>query len=396
VAAVSVAGRCEPRFEAVRAAFAATFDEPTALGACVAAVVHGELVVDLWGGHADVSRRRPWAPDTIVNLASAGKGAVAACAHVLVDSGELDLDRPVAELWPAFAANGKDAVTVAQLLDHTAGLPAIREPMPAGSLYDWEAMTAALAAEAPWWEPGTRHGYHVVTFGFLVGEVLRRVTGTPVGELVRSLVAAPTGAELHLGLPDELEPLVAECPPTIVPDDGAGFDPLAQGPDSAIVRAFTNPPDLVEPGIVNQRRFRAATIPASNAVGNARGLATMYAALAGTAGGLVDEAGLRRARAERVRGTDAVLGLEDAFSLGFMLPSPMRPFSPSTGAFGHPGAGGTLGFADPERALGFGFTANQTYAVGNGGDPRWGPIVGALYRCLDDDAQAPGTATPVS
>jgi CubicO group peptidase (beta-lactamase class C family) len=351
-----VSGTCAAEFDAVRRAFAANQE----LGASVALCVDGDLVVDLWRG---------WERDAIVNIASASKGAVAACAHLVL----ADVDLPVAAVWPEFAAAGKAGVTIAQLLDHTAGVPAVRAPLPAGTLYDWDAMCAALAAEAPWWEPGTRHGYHVVTFGFLVGEVIRRTTGRSVGRVWRDVIAGPHGFDVWIGLPESEEPRVAEVPPTEIPDDG--YNPFAAAdPESAVIKAFTNPPELVQPGVVNQREWRAAEVPASNGVGDARSLARFYGALAN--GSIPLPA---RATVERVRGEDAVLGFEDAFALGFMLPSPMRPFSPNPRAFGHPGAGGALGFADPDRRLGFGYTPQRMIASGAGGDPRWAPLIDAVY-----------------
>ena len=315
---------------------------------------------------------RGWPRDSIANIASASKGLTSACLHLAL----ADVDVPVASLWPEFAAAGKSAVTVAQLLDHTAGLPAIREPLPPGTIFDWNAMTAALAAETPWWEPGTRHGYHAVTFGFLVGEVVRRVSGISLGTYWREHIADARGLDLWIGLPASEESRVPVLAPTEVPD--GGFDPFAGAdPESALVKSFTNPPDLMDPTIVNQRAWRAAEVPASNGVGDARSLARFYGALA--TGDLALSA---RAFVERVRGEDTVLGMEDAFALGYMKPSPMRPFSPNPNAFGHPGAGGALGFADLDHRLGFGYTPQRMLAAGMGGDPRWQPLIAAVYAKL--------------
>jgi CubicO group peptidase (beta-lactamase class C family) len=250
-------------------------------------------------------------------------------------------------------------------------------------------MADALAAEAPWWEPGTAHGYHAVTFGFLVGEVLRRLTGWSVGELVRGDLAEPFGLDLYVGLPDAEFERVAEVPPTIVPESAAD-NPVAKAvtdPTSLTALAFANPVDLVEPGAVNTAKWRRAEIPASNGHANARALARLYGALAH--GGVLDSslllppAAIDAARAEHRRGPDRVLGLDSAFGAGFMLPSDLRPFGRNPGCFGHPGAGGALGFADPEAGIGFGYTPNQTIASMAGGDPRWVSLIDAVYACLD-------------
>jgi CubicO group peptidase (beta-lactamase class C family) len=356
---VGMDGSCAAGYEAVGEVFAASEE----LGASLAVVVDGALVVDL---------ARGWPADSIAMMMSVTKAFTATCAHLVLD----DIDRPVASVWPEFASAGKHAITIAQLLDHTAALPAVREPLPAGTLYDWDAMCAALAAEEPWWVPGTRHGYHAVTFGFLVGEVVRRVTGQSVGSAWRGLVADRLDLDLWIGLPDAQTARVAELPPTEIPENG--FNPFAGAdPDSIVVRAFTNPADLAEPGATNLPRFRAAEIPAVNGIGDARSLARFYGALS-----TGEIAVPPRAFVNRVRGVDAVLDMEDAFALGFMNPSPMRPFSPNPNAFGHPGAGGALGFADLDRRLGFGYVPQRTLAAGLGGDPRWQPLIAAVYACV--------------
>ncbi|WP_433930375.1 serine hydrolase domain-containing protein [Sorangium cellulosum] len=388
-------GSCDPAFAPVRAAFAANFERFPELGAAVCVAVRGRVVVDLWAGFRDAARTAPWGGDTIVNVFSATKGAVALCAHALAERGALDLDAPVAAFWPEFAAAGKGHVRVAQLLDHSAGLPALRAEPPEGALYDWQAMTSALAAEEPFWEPGARHGYHAVTFGFLVGEVIRRARGRRVGAFLREAVAGPLGLDLHIGVGAEHDARIAEVPPMIamVAGPGAGgpggaFAASLRDPTSLTALAFTRPRDLVAPGFVNTARARRAEIPALNGHANARALARMYGALAN--GGALSDGGARvlspqaieAALAERSRGIDAVLLAESRFSLGFMLPSALRPFGRGPRTFGHPGAGGALGFADPDAGLGFGYTPNQTLASGEGGDPRWPALIDAVYACL--------------
>ena len=200
MADVTIEGFCDPRFQGVRDAFAENFERRNEYGAAVSVYLEGIPVVDLWGGHADRERSRPWTRDTIANLFSTTKGLSAICAHRLVDQGLLDLDSPVALYWPEFAQAGKDHIRVRQLLNHRAGLPAIHRPLPDAAMFDWSAMTTALAAEEPWWIPGTRHGYHAITYGWLVGEVVRRVTGKTLGRYFHDEIAAPLGLDLHIGL----------------------------------------------------------------------------------------------------------------------------------------------------------------------------------------------------
>lgn len=386
---LAIHGTCDPAFAPVRAAFASNFERFPELGAAVCAAVRGRVVVDLWAGFRDAARTAPWRGDTIVNVFSATKGAVALCAHALAEKRALDVDAPVAASWPEFGAAGKGRVLVAQLLDHSAGLPALRAEPKEGALYDWQAMTAALAAEEPFWEPGARHGYHAVTFGFLVGEVIRRASGQRVGAFLREAVAGPLGLDLHIGTGAEHDGRIAEVPPTIASPQGLGgaFAASFRDPASLTSMAFTRPRDLVSPGLVNTVRARRAEIPALNGHANARALARMYGALAnggalaGAARVLSPEA-VEAALAERSAGLDAVLLAESRFSLGFMLPSALRPFGRGPRTFGHPGAGGALGFADPDAGLGFGYTPNQTIASGEGGDPRWPALIEAVYSCL--------------
>ena len=214
-------GYCDAHFHAVKDAFAQNFDLHGEVGASVAVMVDGRMVVDLWAGHADGARTRPWERDTIVNVYSTTKGMVAACAHRLIEKGLLNLDAPVAKYWPEFAQKGKERLPVRYLLSHKAGLPAIREPLPAGTLYDWNAMAAALAAEEPWWEPGAKHGYHAVTFGFLVGEVVRRVSGKSVGTYFRDEIGAPLSLDFHIGLAAENDARTAEMLAAPPPEPGS-------------------------------------------------------------------------------------------------------------------------------------------------------------------------------
>ena len=391
-----VSGECDPRFADVREAFIANFNERHDLGAAVCVYLDGAPVVDLWGGYADAARTRPWTRDTLVSVASTTKGMTALCAHVLVDRGQLDLDAPVASYWPEFARDGKRELAVRWLLSHRAGLPAMRTDLTLAALFDWEAFTAALADTTPWWKPGTRHGYHALTYGYLVGEVIRRVTGCTVGAFFRSEIAGPLGADFHIGLPVSEHGRVAQVKLATRP---AGTEPsrlerLMQQPGSLANRAFFNPPR--PPDLVNMPAWRTAEIPAGNGHGTARAVARVYAALA--SGGAVDRVRLLgvltidAAIVEQSRGHDLVLDAPTRFGLGFMLPMSEHfeafgfdpcAFGPSGRAFGHWGHGGSVGFADPDRRVGFGYVTNQ-YRVSGPGNPdrRWPSLVDALYRAL--------------
>lgn len=393
--APEIHGSCDARFARVRDEFARGFGELAGdaergeIGAAVAVTVAGAPVVDLWAGFADAARRRPWRRDTLANLFSATKGITAVAALRLVDEGRLDLDAPVTRYWPEFAAGDKGGVRLRMLLNHRAGLPAVRLPLARDAPYDWHAMTTALAAETPWWPPGTRHGYHAFTYGWLVGEVIRRVSGRTPGEYVRNELAAPLGADLHIGLEARHDVRTADLTPLPL----AGSDPtlatllarIAGDPESVTSKAFANPPDLLAPGVVNTRAWRAAEIPAANGHATARGLARLYGALA--AGGVLDGVrvlgteGIARCHTEESRGPDEVLPVSTRFSLGFMLSQPHARFGPGPRAFGHPGAGGALGFADPDAGVGFGYTTTRTGAHVLL-DPRPAALIDALYACL--------------
>jgi CubicO group peptidase (beta-lactamase class C family) len=378
-----VAGACDRRFGPVREAFSGNFTERGEIGGAVCVAVDGRVVVDLWGGWADLGGTRRWRPDTLVNVFSVGKGLIAVCAARLAGQGRLDFDAPVAGCWPEFGAAGKDAITVRQLLSHQAGLPAVRRRLPPGSMLDWQAMTAALAAEQPWWEPGTGHGYHVNTFGFLAGEVIRRVSGATVGALLREQIAGPLGADVHIGLPASRHARVAEFawpgpPPAEV--EPAGLEPARLMEHNA----YFNPGGLSGAGVINSAAWRAAEVPSANAHGTARGVARVYAALAG--GGSLDgvtiagTAALAAAATEQVYGPDLVLHRPSRFGLGFQLTQPERPLGPGGAAFGHFGAGGSLGFCDPGCGLAFGYVMNQMGPRWQ--NPRTRALIDAVYQCL--------------
>ena len=309
-------GHADPRFAGVRDAFAANFARGEDVGASVAVTLGGELVVDLWGGHADAAKTRSWQRDTIVNVYSTTKTMTALCALLLADRDELDLAEKVAHYWPEFAANGKADITVAQLLAHSAGLSGFAEPVAAADLYDWDKATALLAAQAPFWAPGTAIGYHAITQGYLVGEVVRRITGKSLGTFFRDEIAGPLGADFHIGLAASEDDRVAELLP---PPPGGSIADITSRP--LTVNMATNPP--INPRDTRTRAWRAAEIPAANGHGNARSVALVQALLAngGVVGGkrLLSEAGARRALEPQIKGEDMVLGGPAHFGLGFGL-----------------------------------------------------------------------------
>jgi len=368
-----VQGSCDTRFAPIRDIFEKSFADGEELGAAIAFCLDGKMVVDLWGGHRDVARTEPWTPDTLVNTYSTTKGMTALCAHQLIERGLLDLDAPVAKYWPEFAAKDKGAIPVRWLLSHQAGLPAVRKPLTQDMLYDWNAMAAALAEQEPWWEPGTRHGYHALTFGHLVGELIRRVSKQSVGTFFRENVAGPLGADFHIGLAAEHDARTSDLFGSMAPPSPTKGGPVIPGALGEFLRDMTDPTTMAgavfnnPPGRsdrVNTREWRAAEIPAANGHGTATSLARIYGALArgGEVGGvrLLEPASIEQARTEQAFGPDAVLGgLPMRFGLGFMLRQDFMPISPNANAFGHPGAGGSIGMADPDAKVGFGYVMNK-------------------------------------
>jgi CubicO group peptidase (beta-lactamase class C family) len=374
---VATDGWCDRRFSPVREAFANNFAVHGEVGAAVCLIVDDRVVVDLWGGCADHQRRRPWQRDTLVNMFSIGKGMMAACAARLAGEGRLDPDGAVAAYWPEFGAAGKGAITVAQLLSHQAGLPAVRQALPASAMFDWDLMTRVLAAEEPWWSPGTAHGYHVNTFGYLIGEVIRRVTGATPGHYLQAEITGPLGADVHIGLPASEDHRVAEFLFPSLPQWADAEQPMEY-------KAYSNPTGLSGDGVINTRQWREAEIPSTNGHATARGVALVYQMLA--AGGsvdgrrIIDAGALRRATTEAVNGEDLVLHRPSRFGLGFQLTQPERPLGPNPSAFGHFGAGGSLGFCDPGAKVAFGYVMNQM-------GPRWqnprnSALIDAVYECL--------------
>ena len=348
-------------------ALSASLDENGG-GASVAVFVEGEPVVDVWGGSTDATGSMPWLHDTITSVWSVTKTVTALCALVLVDRGGLDLDAPVARYWPAFAARGKEGVLVRHVLSHTAGLPHPDGPTSAADCYDWDAMTARLAAQAPEWEPGTAAGYHSLTQGFLIGEVMRRITGRTVGDFLAREVAGPLGADFHIGLPAEFDGRVAPSlpPPSYTEDFTASAAGGTQGD------AGTRGGIRVRDG--NSTPWRRAQIPAGNGVGNARSVALLMSAMAcgGTVGGvrLLSEETRDRALEVQYRGEDRVLGMPMAWASGFGV------FGRT---FGWGGWGGSLAVFEPASRVAVAYVTDRMHDPAAGTDTRGLEMVMASY-----------------
>jgi CubicO group peptidase (beta-lactamase class C family) len=372
--ATPIHGDCDPAFAAVREVFARNFAAGLEVGASFAAVVRGRPVADLWGGWADGGKARPWERDTIVCAWSTTKVMTSLCAWMLAARGALDLDAPVARYWPEFAAQGKDELPVRYLLSHSSGLPGWDTPIEMRDLYDWQRSTALLAAQKPWWEPGTASGYHAVSFGHLVGEVVRRITGRTIGRFLRDEVTAPLGADFHIGLGEEHEPRV-----------GAMVAPT-QAPDSMtdLLRAIMANPSGWSPNVARDRAYRAAEVPGANGHGNARSVARIAGALAagGADGGirLLPERFFDAVLEEQVYGTDLVLGLPIRWGLGVGLPSREMPL-PNPRSFYWGGWGGSLCLVDLDAGLACAYVMNKMSHT-TMGDRRALDLVAAIYAGL--------------
>ena len=385
-------GACHPQFEKVRAAFEQNFATQNEIGAAVAITVAGEPVVDLWGGYLDEARTRPWARDSMVNAWSVGKAVTAVCLLRLVDRGLVDLDAPVARYWPEFAQAGKASIPVRMLLNHQAGLPAIAKPLQPGiNLTSWDAMATALAAQEPWWTPGTGFGYHVNTLGFLAGELVHRVDGRGIGTFLRDEISEPFGIDFHIGFGPEEDQRVADWVAYRAQPGEESVRPWLEkdpatitGLDLGRLLAYRNPPPHPEGG-VNSRIWRQAEFPSTNGHSNARAIAHLFGALAnrGELDGhrLLEPSTIEQAYAIESDGEDLVLGRPNRFGLGFQLTIPgVRPLGPGTHTFGHYGNGAILGFADPDAHVGFGYVCNR--AGRSWRDPRNIAMIDALYASL--------------
>ncbi|PXX61739.1 CubicO group peptidase (beta-lactamase class C family) [Nocardia tenerifensis] len=400
-------------FGKVADAFRANFADGGEIGAACSVYLDGRPVVDLWGGQADRRTGRTWDENTTVRVASTTKGFTAICAHLLAQRGDLDLDAPVVTYWPEFGAHGKERIPVRWLLSHQAGLPAIDTELTFEQACAWDPVIGALEAQAPLWQPGTEHLYHAVTFGHLVGEVVRRISGKSLGTFFAEEVAAPLGLSAWIGLPEEQEGRAAHIEYT----SGFTVEQLlagmikATGLDKATVTAWINAvwgPDSVQmragslggaldnaadpaSAYYTTRAWRAAEFPAANGIADARSLARMYAATVSDVEGvrLLEPATVERARAvqtdkTRMHGLPPELDIpaDRSFnmSLGFWRACPMLPMT-GPEAFGHPGSGGSIGFADPDSGIGFGYVTNLWDLRPD--DPRASKLAEAVRSCLD-------------
>lgn len=372
------------RFEPVLDAFRDNFASGEEMGAAVCIWRDGKRVVDLWGGYKNAAGTQPWVGDTLVNGMSSTKPLAATCFHVLVDRGLADYDDPIDRYWPEFGQNGKQGVPIRYILDHRLGLPLIPAAFWPDKLFDWDGFCTALAAEVPLWEPGTDAGYHVRTYGFLIGEVVRRIDGRTLGRFFDEEIAQPFELDYHIGLPvSELD----RCADFIPETRGTIYD-AAIDQTSYLARASP----AIDPQVFNSAQWRTAELPASNGHGSARALSRFYAILAN--GGVLEGKRLLRAhtlaRATEVQHSihERVMDRTYQQALGFLRSSPpIVPMGPLTTSFGHQGAGGALGFADPVNHVGFGYLMNKMHARRENG-PRAGRLIDALYRCLENEEGA--------
>ncbi|GAA0978734.1 serine hydrolase domain-containing protein [Acrocarpospora macrocephala] len=386
-----IGGHTAPGFEGVREAFAANLAHNQEIGAAVGVYLHGRKVVDLWGGIADPETGRRWERDTLQVVFSTTKGITAACAHLLSQRGHLDLDAPVAAYWPEFAAYGKDRIPVRWLLTHQAGLPTIDHPITPAQAIAWDPMVTALAAQRPSWEPGTEHGYHSLTYGWLVGEVVRRATGRSLGSFLAEEIAAPLGLDFWIGLPKTEQHRVSRIVSAPLDLDALARIDLDAFPEPMreVMSAYADPTSLTMRSMTvvtpplnhNDPDEQAAEMPATNGICTARALARFYAALIGEVDGhrILEPATLAAATAEQTSGIDRILRIPVRIGTGFGLPTPdMFWYTPT--AFGFPGHGGSLGFADPATGLAFGYVMN--HIQDGASDLRAATLLDAVRRAM--------------
>lgn len=376
---VQTSGSVAAGFERVADVFAENFASRGDVGAGVSVMAGGELVVDLYGGVAD-AEGTPYSDTTLQMVASATKGAMALCVLRLVDEGKVDLDAPLASYWPEFGAAGKDRVTVRQALAHRAGVPYLDAGLTVDDIVAWDPAAEKLAAQAPAWEPGTDHGYHAITHAWLVGELIRRVTGSLPGDYLAAEVCEPLGLDLYVGLPASEHPRVAPLMlpvPRETPDE---FTARMVTPGTMAFRSFFVGDGLL--GWLNLPELWSAQLPAGNGMGTARALARMYAATLGEVDGirLVSSDLLADAVRPQSEGLDQVTGYETRYASGFQLAFPFRPMS-GPGAFGHYGLGGSVGFADRDRGFSFGYTVSQM-GPATPADARSAALIDAVVACI--------------
>ena len=393
----TVHGFCDEKFQPVLDEFVTNFEAREETGASICLSIEGETVVDLWGGRQHPKQDRDWQEDTLCVVHSVTKAAVALCAHILIAEGKLALHAPVTEYWPEFGAAGKENTSVAMMLNHSSALPALREPLKEGGYLDWGYMVDRLANEAPFWEPGTAHGYHMSTFGWTVGELIRRTSGQSLGEFFRERIAEPLNLDFYIGLPEPEHHRVSRMM-RWAPKKGAPISPFTQA-------LFKGTNTIQYLALLNSGKYRTdapesylCEFGAGGGIANARGVAGMFLPLANGGGDLVDRLAIERMSAVSVAsGQDRTLLMPSRFGLGFMLSMDNRYRSAGEletvimgkHAFGHAGAGGSLGFADTECHMSFGYTMNR---VGAGIllNDRGQSLVDAAYRCVGYTSDEPG------
>ncbi len=377
---ITIHGTCAPSFEPVRAAFAANFAERDEIGASAAVVAGGEVVANLWAGWADPARTTPWQEDTLTNVWSTTKAMTSLCAHILIDRGELDPDAPVARYWPEFAAGGKADIPVRWIMGHQSGLTGLTQPLTVQDYYDWEKITTLLAAQEPLFEPGSTSGYQPMTFGFLVGEVIRRITGQTCGVFFGSEIAGPLGADFHIGLPaTELGRCSQMQGVRPSEDEQSAMAKAYANAHPAALAALLNPPLVGDEA--NEDDWRIAELPAANGHGTALGLVTVFATLVDGSERLISAKTLQAARTGQGRHDDLVLGFPVSFGLGFALSGPEGHFGPNPAAFGHDGFGGSAVGADPEAGFAFAYVMNRM-GMTLVNDPRKKALVDAVHESL--------------
>jgi CubicO group peptidase (beta-lactamase class C family) len=370
-----IEGTVDPKFQKLKDAFASNFSDGPERGASFALMVDGKLVADLWGGHTDNAQTKPWRRNTLVNVWSCTKAIMAIAVAMEVERGRLHYDRPIREVWPEFAVNGKDEITLDLLLSHQGGLNGLNVPIDDAGLYAWTPYADALAAMAPLWKPGSRCVYHALTYGHLAGEPLRRVSGQSVGTYVRENIAAPLGVPFFIGLPEAEDHRVAE-----IVEGPKASDWVVATLASPYPNAGMNPtPVATAP---NTRAWRAAEIPGGNGHTDARSLAAIYGNLVGGVAPLLSQQGLATATAIRFEGLDACSQTETCFSAGFRMLDPHYANRASSKTFGHAGWGGALGFADPEARLGFAYLTNYLLGFDDGIDVRRKRMIDAVYDLI--------------
>ena len=373
-------GFCEERFKSVKEVFQSNFDDNLEVGASFAVTLNGKHVVDLWGGYANAAKTKQWEKNTIVNVYSITKVMTAICIHILIDRGLLDLDAPVAKYWPEFAQAGKENLPVRYLLSHTSGLAGWDKHFRSKKLYNWDLMVELLAAQKPWWEPGTKSGYHTITFGHLLGELVRRITKKSLGTFFREEVAVPLGADFHIGLSEEHDDRVADLIPP-PPIDLSTFGDI--DPKSVAMRSLTNP--IIDVLATKTREWRSAEIPGANGHGNARSVSRITAALAcgGELDGvrLLSQKTIKQSIEEQSYGTDLVLNVPIRFGLGWGLQSKELPIGPNPNVFYWGGFGGSVIAVDLDAKLSICYVMNKMVSTLTG-DPRSEKLIKALYNSL--------------